>query len=288
MPVLDGNRITADGTYTVATLPGKTYSFAASGDFGGGTLAVKWLDDEGNATAFPNVTLSAAGAFPFTAPSKTVALVVADATDPDIEVSVVVASAGVVTAGAITAALQGTAADPERIGAEYLPAPLERTAAQGIPTIPDILTITGITTPGIGDGLVLARGDDFEGLPSWGDVSSWFLYAETLSNWALENAAYFASKALVSNNPIGLTGWQIDTGVGQPIITGEQVTPEFLGQKCIVTHTDGSKTEWTAVSVSPPQWLPSTPGILQNRDTGLWERTFIEDSIIQTEIIQNQ
>jgi hypothetical protein len=81
---LDGNKITADGSYEVNTLPGSRYTFSASGDFGGGSLAIQWLDSAGNATAFEESPITAAGTFILTAPSSQIRLVLTGATYPDI------------------------------------------------------------------------------------------------------------------------------------------------------------------------------------------------------------
>lgn len=61
-----------------------------------------------------------------------------------------------------------------------------------------------------------------------------------------------------------------------------------LGQSAIVNHSDATQTEWGCVRSSPVKWLPRTAGIFKNRDTGLYERTFIEDGTIQTEILPDQ
>lgn len=45
--------ITADGTYPITGLqPGMRYAFGVSGTFGGGTLALKWGNDQGVYTTF--------------------------------------------------------------------------------------------------------------------------------------------------------------------------------------------------------------------------------------------
>jgi hypothetical protein len=87
MAALDGNLIEADGTYTVAVIPGHRYVFAAAGTFGGGSLAIKWLDARGNAVAFEDSPLTAAGTFAVYAPTPVVQLILSGATDPAITVS---------------------------------------------------------------------------------------------------------------------------------------------------------------------------------------------------------
>ena len=74
--------------------------------------------------------------------------------------------------------------------------------------------------------------------------------------------------------------WGVDTEALQK--------PGILGQPAIVTHSDATQTEWGCVDTSPMTWLPRTAGVVKNRATGQWERTFIQDSTIQTEILPNQ
>ena len=88
--------------------------------------------------------------------------------------------------------------------------------------------------------------------------------------------------------PVGLTGWTITEGAGQPVIAGDYDAASVLGQSAIVSHSDDTFTEWAAASLSPLKWLPRTAGILYNRDTFQWERMFIDDGTIQTEILPDQ
>lgn len=83
---LDGNKITADGTYSVTTYPGKFYVFSAAGTFGGGSLAVKWNDGT-NATAFLESPATAAETWVFTAPSNRVDLILSGSSGASITVN---------------------------------------------------------------------------------------------------------------------------------------------------------------------------------------------------------
>lgn len=66
-------------------------------------------------------------------------------------------------------------------------------------------------------------------------------------------------------------------------------TVAALGQAAIVTHSDGTKTEWGCVDDDIiMRWAPRTAGIFMNRTTGLYERTFISSGTIQTENLPNQ
>jgi len=109
---LDGNKITADGTYTVSTIPGKSYTFAASGTFGGGSLAVKWVDAAGNSSAYAGSPAASAETWSFTAASNQVQLVLSGATDPAITIGIT-AQSGNVTVGSVAAVLaDAIAQDP--------------------------------------------------------------------------------------------------------------------------------------------------------------------------------
>lgn len=170
------------------------------------------------------------------------------------------------------------------------PAPLE---LDHVPlNAPASLTITGITSPSGSNPLTVPQGDGENGYPDWlmgaDDV---FVYWAS-GSWHIEmpigGGDYSASKVSTAATPVGLTGWTISAGAGQPVITGSYDIPSVLGQAAIVSHSDDTFTEWSAASLSPLKWLPRTAGILYNRDTFQWERMFIDDSTIQTEILPDQ
>jgi len=75
MDLIGNNPITADGTYTLKIQAGARYAFGASAGTWAGSLAVRWVDGDGNATAFPDSPLTANGGFEFIAPSGTVEFV---------------------------------------------------------------------------------------------------------------------------------------------------------------------------------------------------------------------
>jgi outer membrane protein assembly factor BamB len=82
---------------------------------------------------------------------------------------------------------------------------------------------------------------------------------------------------------------------GSPTIALERsavpTETSVVGQSAIVAHGGVDtifdlRTEW--VAVSPINWVPRTAGIIRNRTTHKWERTFIANGTIQTEILPNQ
>lgn len=110
-------------------------------------------------------------------------------------------------------------------------AALLRTAAQGLP-IPDTITVTGITEPAGSNPLVLPRIADSDGKPSWGDGLWQVYYLELMSTWAVfkNDSTYEAQKIVNSPTPIGLTGWGLLSGAGQPSIAGNADSATAIGQ----------------------------------------------------------
>lgn len=90
---LTSNTITADGTYTVPTHPGKKYTFAAGGDFGSGSLALNWHDQTGNTGAITGSPSTAAETYTFTAPTNQVDLVLTGSTAASISITITLADA---------------------------------------------------------------------------------------------------------------------------------------------------------------------------------------------------
>jgi hypothetical protein len=81
------NKITANGSYSLQTYPGQTYVFAVSGNFGGGSLAVRWLEGA-TGTAYAGSPVTAATSLVFVAATTNAELVLSGATAPDLTVSV--------------------------------------------------------------------------------------------------------------------------------------------------------------------------------------------------------
>ena len=104
---LSGNTITADGTYTLTTFPGKKYVFAAGGTFGSGSLALNWHDQSGNTGAIAGSPSTAAETYTFTAPTNQVDLVLTGSTAATISISIALA-----TGDPVTTFNYGTTLDP--------------------------------------------------------------------------------------------------------------------------------------------------------------------------------
>ena len=108
---LSGNVISANDTYTVKTIPGHRYIFSVSGNFGGGSLAIKWNDGT-SATAFGESPATAAETWGFSAPTAQVDLVLTGATAPSLTLGIVPAPTNILAdpSAAFAALGLGTAA----------------------------------------------------------------------------------------------------------------------------------------------------------------------------------
>lgn len=80
--------ITADGTYRInVRYPGGPYAFGASGDFGGGTVAVFWVDRAGNPVEYEISPLEDEGGGKLHVPGNAIEVVVSGSTSPEIFIS---------------------------------------------------------------------------------------------------------------------------------------------------------------------------------------------------------
>jgi hypothetical protein len=95
--------------------------------------------------------------------------------------------------------------------------------AGGVP-IPDELTVTGITDPADSDPLILSRISDSEGYPAWNNDNGQWAVGWSLGTWGLSNNnggfMYIAIKISDETSPVGLTGWDVIDGTGQPTVAG--------------------------------------------------------------------
>lgn len=91
---------------------------------------------------------------------------------------------------------------------------------------PVFLTVTGITTPSGASDLNLELLSESGTRPDWTDGQFVAFYDDDPSElkWVIWNEegvdpTYHATKASTAATPIGLTGWTIIAGAGQPVIT---------------------------------------------------------------------
>ena len=77
--------ITASGTTSVELEPGG-YAIHAGGDFGGGTLSIKW-NDGSNSAEFPDGSITAAGGLIVALGTQQIDFVLSGATSPDLDIT---------------------------------------------------------------------------------------------------------------------------------------------------------------------------------------------------------
>lgn len=100
----------------------------------------------------------------------------------------------------------------------------------GASEIPEVLVITGITDPADGDPLIVPRIADVNGYPQWEDSNVTVFWSSELG-WYIAGSSLFvydAIKASEAPTPVGLTGWTINDGDGQPVIAGRQAAPDTI------------------------------------------------------------
>lgn len=84
--------INANGTNFISVDAGREYVISAAGTFGGGTLTPKWSDgttDVAIAGPSGDLALTAGAAYAVVAPTSTLKLVLAGASSPNINASVI-------------------------------------------------------------------------------------------------------------------------------------------------------------------------------------------------------
>jgi hypothetical protein len=149
-------------------------------------------------------------------------------------------------AGVLTDTLKGTAANPNKIGAEFL-ADAPSLPAGSNPNIPANLTITGITTPSGSGSLTLPRIADQNSYPAWGGnvggrdwemqwVSGiWYLYANGGTD-------YLSQSVSTAISPVGLTFESPGAGAGIAVVAGDAPIGQFIGQQLRVGAAGGPFT----------------------------------------------
>ena len=80
-------KLTADGTTSLSLAPGE-YSVFASGNFGGGSLALKWKSGNKESVTYPDGDLTEPGGLIIAVGADRVELVLSGSTTPSIEVRI--------------------------------------------------------------------------------------------------------------------------------------------------------------------------------------------------------
>ena len=85
--------ITADGSVTLTLFPGRIYTIAAGGDFGGGSLAASLLLDDDTPVPITGVPITGGAIVNFSAGATRLRLTLTGSTDPEISYAVTPAGA---------------------------------------------------------------------------------------------------------------------------------------------------------------------------------------------------
>jgi hypothetical protein len=120
-----------------------------------------------------------------------------------------------------------------------------KTWAGNNPNIPEQIVLSGISDPELGS-LQLNFFGYQDGKPVYtaSDSYSWEV-TSSLGFWYIEadgGSAYGASLESSAESPVGLTGWTITNGEGQPVITGDTPVGDYLGQ--LLRASDGTWWRW--------------------------------------------
>ncbi len=139
----------------------------------------------------------------------------------------------------------------------------------------------------------LTRGADLNGKAFWqaaGDATQQCLWNgdEWIVVYETGPTGYFTCPTDSAYPPLAGPWTAVDDASGEPVLDFGGTAATALDQAAIVTHSDATLTEWACVRLSPVAWLPRTAGIIRNRTTPQWERTFVQDGTIQTEILPDQ
>lgn len=181
------------------------------------------------------------------------------------------------------------------LAARAVALPLYRAAHQGPPNVP-VLRVTGdIEGP---DGPVVFPSDiayrrNLYGKESYADSNGSPTYACGWDGtWYLQGTDGVTSREWRSDEDVATPDlvevWTPDSGTtGTPIvvrhITVSASTPGqwlFFGDETPYRH-------FIATEVGPTVWDEITPGLIKNRDTLATERLFVEDGILQTEVVSD-
>jgi hypothetical protein len=102
--------------------------------------------------------------------------------------------------------------------------------------------------------------------------------------------AFSVIKGVVGNSEAAIAS--LDAGgdwsdAGGFLVGGREATVGTLGQSCVVTHTDVTKTEWVCVDTING-WLPRTTGLLWDATNYQWIRLNRVDGALDYTILPNQ
>jgi hypothetical protein len=146
-----------------------------------------------------------------------------------------VAAAGLaLTGGNVAYSLRAKLAEDDKLELDVLTGDA---SGSTISEIPDTLVITGITDPANSDPMIVPRVNDAFGFAQWKLTVNENQSVEVFNDdgdWTVlitdTEQVYAASKTSSALTPVGLTGWTVGPGTGQPVIAaGEPAFGEVTG-----------------------------------------------------------
>jgi hypothetical protein len=126
--------------------------------------------------------------------------------------------------------------------------------------IPEFLKITGITDPDVTEPMLFRRMANLGGLPAWESTNQGTEWTVTPGGggWNLteNDDGFYSAVSPAGASPVGLTGWTIETGTGQPTI--QAYLPDPSAKVASSSIPSPSAPGASLANVSIPS--PSAPG----------------------------
>lgn len=175
--------------------------------------------------------------------------------------------------------------------------PLRRLETEGDPRKP-LIRIAGITHEGYRPIVELTD----RGISNTKDSFADYAFAPVFEcRWITADGGYWY--LTISVDFVVVRAWkgaedvpgphEVETWVSEdeeetetPVITYHVELPgQMVGQLCVLVTDTGPYRWYIAYSMDPTRWDEITHSLIFNRDTGSYERLFIQDGIIQTEVV---
>lgn len=136
--------------------------------------------------------------------------------------------------------------------------------------IPEALIVTGITDPVDSDPIFVTRDGEIDGYPAWSNADSWSVYkVGSGATWRVSlNSDYIAHIDSDAPSPVGLTGWTVLAGVGEPTVAELEWEPTPEGTTNFALY-DAVQDDWAIWN--PPLTFSQTYGDWELVWDGRWE-----------------